>query len=96
MIFFFLLAFTFILQHQSIIWHKINRVTSRTVNLRSQNTITDQTSVLEINEELVLDVTENALKQLLKNSQDKAKFLRIGVKSGGCSGVSSFISIMIL
>lgn len=35
-----------------------------------------------------LDVTENAVRQLVDMGLDEGKFLRLGVKPGGCAGMS--------
>ena len=56
--------------------------TKRIFNQAIRSTVTEQNI-----EENVLQITQNAMKQLQTLNAD-GKVLRIGVKSGGCSGMS--------
>jgi iron-sulfur cluster assembly protein len=61
-----------------------------TVGLKPQSPLAVYfSSILDstMSDEKVLVITENAMKQL-KLSEQQGKCLRIGVKSGGCSGLS--------
>ena len=58
-------------------------------NLRHYSVVADKETT-EIVDEKVLIITENAAKHLesMKSNQPKNAVLRIGVKKGGCSGMS--------